>query len=155
MKSDWRANPNDAKARFVCLSFRLAHWARVHSGSAAFLPIVILYRFIVEWVMGIEIRPRTRVGAGLTIYHGIGLVVNDGSVLGNNITLRHAVTIGSREHGGASPVLMDDVEVGAGAMILGGITIGKGAQIGAGAIVVRSVPDHAVVRGTAADVYRP
>lgn len=126
IKSDFRSNPGDSKARFVCCFFRLAHWARVDQGSPLTLPIVVAYRLVVEWIMGIEIRPRTRVGPGLTIYHGVGIVINDQAVLGKNVTLRHGVTIGSRVDGGPCPVISEDVEIGAGAIILGGITVGRG-----------------------------
>lgn len=152
---DIGSNPGDIKAQFVLVFFRLAHWAR--SGGRqkllATAPFVACYRIIVEFIMGIELRPRTRIGPGIRLYHGQGLVVNDRTVIGSNVTLRHGVTIGSAVDGGACPTIGDGVEFGAGSMVLGGVNIGNGAKIGAGAVVVRDVPADAVARGPAASIF--
>tara|TARA_R110001583_G_C5667039_1_gene410305 strand:- start:6223 stop:6546 length:324 start_codon:yes stop_codon:yes gene_type:complete len=99
--------------------------------------------------MGIELNYKTRVGKGLVIYHGVGLVVNTGVVIGENCILRHGVTIGNfiLKDGSESqcPVLGDNVEVGASAIILGNIKIGNNVRIGAGALVTKDVPDNSVV----------
>lgn len=152
---DVAANPGDSKARFVMIFFRLAHWARTGSRLKLrlALPITALYRIIVEWIMGIELRPRTQIGPGVRLYHGHGLVINDRSVIGHSVALRQGVTIGSAVDGGPCPVIGDGVEIGAGAIIIGGIMIGDGAKIGAGAVVVRDVPAGAVARGPAAKIY--
>lgn len=155
-QSDIAANPHDPKAQLALSLFRLAHWARTGSRRKVLLlcPIVVIYRIAVEWVLGIELRPKTKVGPGLRLYHGVGLVINDGAILGRNVTVRHGVTIGSAQHGGPSPNVGDDVEIGAGAILLGNITIGRGASIGAGAVVLRDVPAGCVARGNPARIFR-
>ena len=155
LRADWAANPQDAKARLVLLAFRLGQRS-MGSPAAGTRPVALLpvaaYRFWTEWILGLELRPRTRVGGGLTIYHGFGIVVNDHAVIGAGVTLRNGVTIGNRTPGGPSPVIGDGVEFGAGALVIGDVVVGQGARIGAGAVVVHSVPSGGTVIGTAARV---
>lgn len=156
-RADWRANPRDVKSRAVLLGFRLAQWAMgdpVH-GRRAGLLVVALYRFWTEFGIGMELRPKTRLGGGATIYHGYGLVVNDHARIGRGVVLRNAVTIGQRTTGGPCPVIGDGVEIGAGALVLGGIRIGDGARIGAGAVVITDVPDGAAAVGNPARILPP
>ena len=153
VRADWVANPRDPKSRLVLVGFRLAQLAMGSPAAGtrlrAVLPVTA-YRFWTEWCLGLELRPRTRVGGGLTIYHGFGIVVNDHAVIGERVTLRNGVTIGNRTPDGASPMIGDDVEFGAGAVVIGDLRIGRGARIGAGAVVVHSVPEGGTVVGTAA-----
>jgi putative colanic acid biosynthesis acetyltransferase WcaB len=150
--ADWRANPRDYKARSVLLGFRLAQRAMgtpERLRLRAVLP-VLLYRTWTEWALGLELRPKTRVGGGLTIYHGFALTVNDHTVIGSGVTVRNSVTIGNRTPGGGCPVIGDGVEFGAGAIVIGDIVIGAGARIGAGAVVVKDVRRGAAVVGNPA-----
>jgi putative colanic acid biosynthesis acetyltransferase WcaB len=154
IQADRGANPRDPKARTVMASFRIAQAfgaTRQPTPTIAW-PSIFLHRLFTEWLLGIELRPRTLVGQGLSLYHGTGLVVNDHTVIGRNVKLRHGVTIGHSIEGGPCPTLEDGVDVGAGAIILGGITIGRGAKIGAGSVVTRSVPAGARVVGNPARV---
>jgi putative colanic acid biosynthesis acetyltransferase WcaB len=159
--SDMRANPRDPKARLVLFAFRFSQWmmGNLDSPRALSIPFIVVYRLMTEFVLGIELRPKTSVGVGLSIYHGMGLVVNDHAVLGENVVLRNGVTIGHQHPGGASPRLCNGVTVGANALILGDITVGEGAVVGAGAVVVRSVEPWTAVAGNPArkirDLPRP
>ena len=149
---DFAKNPRDPKARFILVGFRLCQFAMQGSRlqALASLPLVACYRLLTEFVLGIELRPKTSVGPGLTIFHGFGLVVNDHAQLGADVTLRNGVTIGHKKAGGPCPVLHDGVVVGAGAIILGGVTIGQNASIGAGSVVLTDVPAGAVFAGNPA-----
>ncbi|HEV7622644.1 MAG TPA: glycosyltransferase [Amnibacterium sp.] len=152
VREDWRANPRDVKSRAILVGLRLAQLAM---GSPerlrprAVLPVA-LYRGWTEMLLGLELRPKTRIAGGLTIYHGYGLVVNDHARIGRGVTVRNGVTIGHREEGGPSPVIEDGVELGAGAIVLGGVTVGAGARVGAGAVVLRDVPAGRTVVGNPA-----
>jgi putative colanic acid biosynthesis acetyltransferase WcaB len=154
LRSDRLANPRDPKAMIVLISFRTAQafGAAKQPIPLVAWPFIIFHRLLTEWLLGIELRPKTRVGEGLSLYHGTGLVVNDHSVIGRNVKLRHGVTIGHAVEGGPCPTLEDGVDVGAGAIILGGITIGENAKIGAGSVVTRSVPPGARVVGNPARI---
>src|SRR4051794_5663783 len=102
IQADRRANPGNPKATLVLALFRLAQAARGDAASPrpASVPVGVLYRVLVDWVMGIELPWRTVVGAGLTLDHGHALVVHDHSVIGCGVTLRHSVTIGRRRSAG-------------------------------------------------------
>lgn len=98
---------------------------------------------------GIEIHPGATIGQGLFIDHGMGVVIGETAEIGEDVTLYHGVTLGGTklEKGKRHPTLGDRVVVGAGAKILGAITIGSDTRIGANAVVVKSVPENSVVVG--------
>ena len=105
-----------------------------------------------RWFTGIEIHPGAKIGRGLFIDHGSGLVIGGTAVIGNYVTLYQNVTLGgtSLDQGKRHPTLGDEVIVGAGAKVLGDITVGEGARIGANAVVVKDVAPHTTMVGTLA-----
>ena len=154
VRADWRANPRDPKSRGILLGLRICQLAmrdpehpRVWSWA-----LVAVYRFWTEFGIGLELRPRTRIGGGLTIYHGYGLVVNDHARVGPGVVIRNGVTIGHRVDGGPTPVIEAGVQLGAGAIVLGDVTVGAGARIGAGAVVLTDVPPGAAAVGNPARI---
>jgi serine O-acetyltransferase len=112
----------------------LAHWAR--------------------WATGIEIHPGATIGRRVFIDHGMGIVVGETAIIGDDCTLYHGVTLGgtSWNKGKRHPTLEANVVLGAGAKILGPITIGVGAKVGSNAVVVRDVPPGATAVGIPARV---
>ncbi|MBI4184682.1 MAG: serine O-acetyltransferase [Proteobacteria bacterium] len=98
---------------------------------------------------GIEIHPGAKIGEGLVIDHGAGVVIGETAEVGRNVTLYQGVTLGgtSLHKGKRHPTLEDDVIVGAGAQVLGPITVGAGARIGANAVVIDDVPKGATMVG--------
>jgi serine O-acetyltransferase len=102
-----------------------------------------------RFVTGIEIHPGAEIGSGFFIDHGMGVVVGETSVIGDDVTLFQGVTLGgtgkTREK--RHPTLEDNVVVGAGAKVLGDITIGEGSRIGSGSVVVTPVPENSTVVG--------
>jgi len=109
-----------------------------------------------RFVTGIEIHPGARIGQGLFIDHGSGIVVGETTIVGNNVSLFQGVTLGGtgKETGKRHPTLMNNVTVGAGAKILGNITVGDGSYIGANAVVLKDVPAHCTVVGVPGRVVR-
>jgi serine O-acetyltransferase len=107
---------------------------------------------VTETLTGISIPKSVEVGPGLKIWHFGNIFVHADSVIGARCTLRQGVTIGNREDDGPTPILEDDVELGAYAQVLGGITIGRGAKVGAMSVVLRDVPPGAVAVGIPARV---
>jgi len=102
---------------------------------------------------GVDILPRAEIGGGCIVAHGLGLVVGGATVIGEDCTLLHGVTLGEvRFDELACPRLGDRVTVGAGAAILGGIAVGDDAVIGAGSVVLSDVPAGARVAGVPARV---
>lgn len=123
------------------LSHQLWHWrlrwlARVLSNVARFFT-------------GIEIHPGAQIGHRFFIDHGMGVVIGETAVIGDDCTLYHGVTLGgtSWQKGKRHPTLGNDVVVGAGAKVLGPIVISDGVRIGSNAVVIRSVPTQATVVG--------
>ena len=102
-----------------------------------------------RFLTGIEIHPAAKIGSGLFIDHGMGIVIGETAEVGQNVSLLQGVTLGgtSNKREKRHPTLGDHVMVGAGAKILGGFTIGAGSRIGAGSVVVREVPENSVVVG--------
>lgn len=132
--------------------YRLAHalWK---------LRIPVLPRFISQfarWLTGIEIHPGAKIGKGLFIDHGMGVVIGETTEIGNNVTLFQGVTLGGtgKERGKRHPTLGDNVVVGAGAKILGNIRIGNNVLVGANAVVLKDVPDNCTVVGVPGRIAR-
>ena len=112
-----------------------------------FLPRLISH--ISRFLTGIEIHPGATIGEGFFIDHGMGVVIGETSVIGDNVTLYQGVTLGGTSHLRAKrhPTLGDNVVVGVGAQLIGDITIGENSKVGAGSVVVSSVPANATVVG--------
>jgi serine O-acetyltransferase len=103
----------------------------------------------VRGATGIEIHPGATIGARFFIDHGMGVVIGETTVIGDDVTIYQGVTLGGtgKEHGKRHPTLEDYVVVGVGATVLGNITIGRATRVGAGAVVVSDVPPHCTVVG--------
>jgi serine O-acetyltransferase len=111
---------------------------------------------LARFVTGIEIHPGAVIGPGLFIDHGAGVVIGETAELGADVTLYQGATLGgtSIERGKRHPTLGDGVVVGAGAKVLGAITVGDGSRVGANAVVVKPVPPFAVVVGVPGEIVR-
>jgi serine O-acetyltransferase len=108
-----------------------------------------LVSHLTRWLTGIEIHPGAKIGRGVFIDHGAGVVIGETAEVGDECVLYQGVTLGgtSFSKGKRHPTLEDHVVVGAGAKILGNIRIGSHSRIGANAVVLKSVPPHSVVVG--------
>jgi len=104
---------------------------------------------LARWLTGIEIHPGATIGRRFFIDHGMGVVIGETAEIGNDCTIYHGVTLGgtSWSKGKRHPTLNDFVVVGAGAKVLGPITVGMAARIGSNAVVVKDVPEEATVVG--------
>jgi serine O-acetyltransferase len=124
---------------------RLAHWMWRRGWK---IPARFLSN-IGRFLTGIEIHPAAKLGPGLFIDHGMGVVIGETAEVGENVTLLQGVTLGgtSLKREKRHPTLGNNVVVGAGAKIIGGFKIGDGSRIGAGSVVVREVPTNSVVVG--------
>lgn len=129
---------------------RLSHWLWVHHLKLLGRYVSQLARFFT----GIEIHPGAKIGRGLFIDHGMGVVIGETAEVGDEVTLYHTVTLGgtSLQKGKRHPTLGDRVTVGAGAKILGPIEIGCDSRIGANAVVVKSAPSNSVIVGVPGQV---
>lgn len=98
---------------------------------------------------GIEIHPGATIGKNLFIDHGMGVVIGETCIIGDNVTLFHGVTLGGtgKEKGKRHPTIGNNVFIGSGAKILGNITIGNNVKIGANSVILESIPDNVTVVG--------
>lgn len=124
---------------------RLAHWLWVRR---RFL-LARLISQLARNLTGIEIHPGAKIGQGLFIDHGMGVVIGETAEVGDNVTIYQGATLGGtgKEKGKRHPTVGDNVVISAGAKVLGGFTVGDNAKIGAGAVVVRPVPANTTVVG--------
>src|SRR5271165_648630 len=144
-----------AKSRlevFLCYSglhavwfYRINHWLWQHG-------LLLFARWlsqVARFLTGIEIHPGALIGRRLFIDHGLGVVIGETAIVGDDVTLYQGVTLGGtgKEHGKRHPTIEDNVVIGGGAKVLGNITVGRNCRIGAGSVVLRSVPEHSTVVG--------
>ncbi len=123
------------------------------SGECFFLPkyffknswfpnSTIFYRFFVQWILGIDIPDRTKIGNHFNLFHGFGVVVNEKTVIGDNVTIRQCTTIGNSTPFSGYPVIEDKVDIGANVVIIGNIIVGKNSTIGAGSVLTKNIPTN-------------
>jgi serine O-acetyltransferase len=125
--------------------YRINHWWWQHD----FLLLGRWLSQVARWLTGIEIHPGAQIGRRLFIDHGLGVVIGETAIVGDDVTLYQGVTLGGtgKERGRRHPTVLDNVVVGDGAKILGNITVGRNCRIGAGSVVLRDVPDDSTVVG--------
>ena len=155
---DWSANRGSPASQLIVTWFRLAQWAHRHWGLPGKLAVVGPYSLLTTLVLSMELPVTAKVGPRLRLPHKHGLVIHVDATLGSDCVLRHGVTVGNkldreRTRTGV-PRIGNDVEFGAGCVVIGDVTIGDHARIGALTIVTRSVPDYGVVVGNPGRVIR-
>ena len=132
--------------------YRFAHFMYLHNYK-------LLARFVsqfAKFLTGIEIHPAAKIGSGVFIDHGEGVVIGETAEVGNNVVLYQGVTLGGtgKDRGKRHPTIEDGVMISAGAKVLGPFTVGKNAKIGAGSIVLKPVPANATVVGVPGRVVK-
>lgn len=132
--------------------YRFAHFMHIH-GYKLFARIVSQ---LAKFLTGIEIHPGAKIGSGVFIDHGVGVVIGETAEIGNNVVLYQGVTLGGtgKDKGKRHPTIEDNVMISAGAKVLGPFTVGKNAKIGAGSIVLKEVPPNATVVGVPGRVVK-
>jgi serine O-acetyltransferase len=125
--------------------YRVNHWLWKHG----FFLLARWLSQVARLLTGIEIHPGAEIGRRLFIDHGLGVVIGETAVVGDDVLLYQGVTLGGtgKERGKRHPTLLDHVVVGGGAKILGNIVVGRNCRIGAGSVVLRDVPDDSTVVG--------
>ena len=133
-------------------AYRLANWFHRHN-------MKFIARFLSQRARhktGIEIHPGAKIGRGLFIDHGMGVVIGETTEIGDNCTLYQGVTLGGtgKDHGKRHPTLGNNVMVGSGAKVLGPFKVGDNARVAAGAVVLGEVPPNATAVGVPARIVR-
>lgn len=159
VKSDWAANHksiNHAGFRTL-LVYRFGRWRMQVQPKILRMPLSFLYRQMekhVRFKYGIELPYTVQLGRGVTFEHQHGIVIHGNTVIGDGCIIRQGVTIGNRhiEKPLEAPIIGTNVNIGAGAKILGKVNIGDNVVIGANAVVIKDIPDNAIAVGIPARV---
>ena len=133
---------------FYRIANKLSKW------KIPFIPRLISQ--IARFLTGIEIHPKATIGEKFFIDHGMGVVIGETTIIGDNVLIYQGVTLGGtgKDEGKRHPTIGDRVTIGAGAKILGNITIGSDSNIGAGSVVIDDVPEHSTVVGVPGHVAK-
>lgn len=134
------------------LSYRLAH--KLHSNG---------HYFLADWISkrarkktGIEIHPAAQIGKGLFIDHGMGVVIGETAIIGENCTLYQGVTLGGtgKDKGKRHPTIGNNVTIGSGAKVLGPFTVGDNSKVAANAVVLNEIPPNSTCVGVPAHIVK-
>lgn len=134
------------------LSYRIAN--KLKKWKIPFIPRLISQ--LARFFTGVEIHPGATIGEKFFIDHGMGVVIGETTIIGDNVLVYQGVTLGGtgKDQGKRHPTIGDRVTIGAGAKVLGNITIGSDSNIGAGSVVIDDVPEHSTVVGIPGRITR-
>ena len=129
---------------------RIAHWLWRQGRKT----LAHFFQNQISVTLGVDIHPAARFGAGIMLDHATGLVAGETAVVGDDVSILHAVTLGGtgKESGDRHPKIGRGVLLAAGCKIIGNIKVGEGAKVGAGSVVLEDVPDHVTVAGIPAKI---
>jgi len=130
--------------------YRVGHWLWTHDRRE----LALYFQNQISETFAVDIHPAAQIGCGIMLDHATGLVIGETAVVGDNVSILHAVTLGGSgaQGGDRHPKIGNGVMIAAGAKILGNINVGAGVKVGAGSLVLESVPDHVTVVGVPAKI---
>ena len=154
------ANPTFAEVLFGYNGYHAVCLHRVNSFIWG-LGLLALARFgcnLTRFLTGVEIHPAAKIGKNLFIDHGMGVVIGQTAIIGDEVTIYQGVTLGGvgkdGDNGRRHPTISDGAIIGAGAQVLGGVTVGVGAKVGSNSVVITNVPDGATAVGVPARIAK-
>lgn len=146
---------NNTKGDFFLFFYKTSNYfTKSKKRKIIGLPVRVVYKVLIQWVLGIDIPDQTTIGENFNLFHGQGVVINENTIIGDNVIIRQNTTIGNARLGGPSPIIGDGVDIGANSVVIGKITIGSNSIVAAGSIVVKDVPSHVLVAGNPAKIIK-
>ncbi len=129
-------------------AYRVAHWLWTQNRK----DLALFFQARISLTFGVDIHPAAKLGYGILVDHGTGIVIGETAAVGNNVSIMQSVTLGGtgKESGDRHPKIKDCVLLGAGSKVLGNITIGEGSHVAAGSVVLNPVEAHTLVSGVPA-----
>lgn len=158
----YKRNDPSARSTLEIVLTYPGFWAIIYYRIAHFLHIKnlkLIARMVSSfsrWVTGVEIHPGAQIGRCFFIDHGMGIVIGETAVIGNDVKVFHGVTLGGRgdENGKRHPTIEDGVMLSAHVQVIGNVTVGKNAKIGAGAVVLSDIPEGVTAVGIPAKIVK-
>ncbi|ANF59678.1 hypothetical protein A5892_13745 [Halotalea alkalilenta] len=136
------------KSKIAIFIFRLANG---YEKSSLLKPVLFIFivanKVINEFIFSIEIPHSTKIGPGFVMNHPHGIVINKASVIGENVKVRQFTTIGNNGKNKKSPIICDNVELGANVNLIGNIILGAGSKVGAGTTVTKTLSANSIAIG--------
>ena len=131
-------------------AYRISHWLWTHNRTT----LALFFQGQVSIGLGVDIHPAAQIGHGIMLDHATGIVVGETSVIENDVSMLHSVTLGGtgKIGGDRHPKIRRGVLLGAGSKIIGNIEVGEGSKVGAGSVVLENVPPHVTVAGVPAKI---
>ncbi|MFP6797255.1 MAG: serine O-acetyltransferase [Pseudomonadales bacterium] len=131
-------------------AYRIAHWLWTHGRHT----LAQFFQSQISVGLGVDIHPAAEIGRGLMLDHATGIVIGETSVIEDDVSILHSVTLGGtgKDTGDRHPKIRHGVLLGAGCKVIGNIEVGEGAKVGAGSVVLNHVPPHVTVAGVPAEV---
>jgi serine O-acetyltransferase len=131
-------------------AYRIAHWL----WQQGRIDMAQMFQMRISEMFGVDIHPGAKMGQGIMIDHAHSIVIGETAVVGNNVSMLHAVTLGGtgKDDGDRHPKIADGVLIGAGAKVLGNISVGQCSRIAAGSVVLHDVPAKKTVAGVPAKI---
>lgn len=156
---DWKANSGNINSRLIMVCYRIAKWTRSKTVlTILFFWYLVLYKVFIEWVSGIQISLKSKIGKGFRIENGRGSSIDSEAEFGVNCILRQLTIVGRKKlvdnTFSAAPKIGDNVDIGVSAIIIGEIKIGNNVVIGAGAVITKNVSDNSVMVGNPARLLK-
>lgn len=144
----------NTKGSFFLASFKLSKMSLRLRPRILSFPIRVYYRFVIRWILGIDVPDTVEIGQGFCVFHGVGLVIHEATIIGNFVTVRQNTSIGNAHPSGGAPRIGNHVDIGANSVIIGDISIGDYSVIAAGSVVINDVPPNVIVAGNPARVVK-